>query len=72
MFNLKINLSKIKYKKRFWMTQDWPAYLYMIDAFGCLCPKYCRVKVFGYIHAGEGICHRLSKGSNDLKNGPPL
>lgn len=71
MLITQINLSKINYKKRFWMTQRWPAYIYMTDAYDCLCPKYARVKIFGYIFPRDGICVRLFKGSNDLKNGPP-
>ena len=65
------NASKLRTRKMDWMRHpEWRWFITLIDFDSDLMPKFCGVKIFGYIFPREGICHRLSKGSNDLKNGP--
>jgi len=34
------NLSKMRIKKLAWMLEDWPNWLYLVDAFRHLLPKH--------------------------------
>ena len=69
--NLYYNASKLQCRKMAWMRHpEWPWFTTFVDFDFDLMPKFCGVKIFGYIFPRDGICHRLFKGSNDLKNGP--
>ena len=65
------NASKLRCRKMDWMRHpEWRWFTTLIDFDFDLMPRFCGVKIFGYIFPHDKICHRLSKGSNDLKNGP--
>jgi len=37
---MNINFSKMRCRKRAWMLQDWPDWLFLVDAFSVLQPKH--------------------------------
>jgi len=37
---MNINFSKMRCRKLAWMLEDWPEWLYLVDAFSVLLPKH--------------------------------
>ena len=69
------NLSKLRCRNMAWMSETGDRAIWrwsqVFMKWQTLCPKFARVRVFGWVEAGNTAAHRLFKGSNDEANGPP-
>jgi len=66
---MNFNFDKMQCKKLAWMLEDWPQWLYLVDAFSVLLPKHAisagaEINVDCQLSFGSGSFSQIPNGPN--------